>query len=211
MFTPAPLGDPCIPVVSQSGVRSVWRLVEEVVLRLGKTIVGAAGLLACLILGASVALGAGSSGTPAGGRIQLFVQPGNGQGNGKVLFTGAVGDYGSSSPTIGSGGKKFGTATLKKGTITIDLTAITAKVDKANPTINASTCSLAITETAAAPVVSGTGLYAGIHGTIRITESFGFIGSTYKSGPKKGKCNMSNNAPTVAEMGTVYGSGTVSF
>jgi hypothetical protein len=61
------------------------------------------------------------------------------------------------------------------------------------------------------PVVSGTGLYAGIHGTIRITESFGFIGSTYKSGPKKGQCNMSNSAPTVAQMATVYGSGTVSF
>ena len=180
-------------------------------MRLGKATVGVAGLLACLILGASVALGAGSSGTPAGGRIQLFVQPGKAQGNGKVLFTGAVGDYGSSSPTISSGGKKFGTATLKKGTITIDLTAISAKVDKANPTVNAATCSASVTETAAAPVVSGTGLYAGIHGTIRITESFGFIGSTYKSGPKKGRCNMSNSAPTVAQMATVYGSGAVSF
>jgi hypothetical protein len=59
--------------------------------------------------------------------------------------------------------------------------------------------------------VSGTGLYAGIHGTIRLTESFGFIGSTYKSGAKKGKCNMSNSAPALAEMGTVYGTGTVSF
>jgi hypothetical protein len=68
-----------------------------------------------------------------------------------------------------------------------------------------------LTETAPAPVVSGTGLYAGIHGTMQITESFYFIGSTYKSGSKKGQCNMSNSAPTVAEMGTVYGSGTVSF
>ena len=85
-------------------------------MRLAKTAVGVAGLLACLIVGASVALGAGSSATPAGGRIQLFVQPGNGQGKGKVLITGAVGDYGSSSPTESSGGKKFGVATLKKGT-----------------------------------------------------------------------------------------------
>lgn len=173
--------------------------------------VGVAGLLACLVVGASVALGAASSATPSGGRIQLFVQPGQGQGQGKVLFTGAVGDYGSSSRTASSGGKKFATATLKKGTITIDLTAITAKVNKANPPVNAATCSASITETAAAPVVRGTGLYAGIHGTIRLTESFGFIGSTYNSGPKKGQCNMSNTAPTVAQMGTVYGSGTVSF
>ncbi len=180
-------------------------------MRLGKTTVGVAGLLACLIVGASVALGQGSSGTPAGGRIQIFVLPGSSQGKGKILFTGAVGDYGSSSPATGSGGKKFGTATLQKGTITIDLTAITAKVDKANPTVNAATCSASLTKTAAAPVVSGTGLYAGIHGTIRLTESFGFIGSTYKSGPKMGQCNFSNSSRTVAQMGTVYGSGSVSF
>jgi hypothetical protein len=48
-------------------------------------------------------------------------------------------------------------------------------------------------------------------GTIQITESFGFLGSTYKSGPKKGQCNMSNSAPTVAQMGIVYGKGSVSF
>jgi hypothetical protein len=176
-----------------------------------QTTIGVAGALACLVAGASVALATGSSPTPAGGRIHVFVQPAKSQGNGKILFTGAVGDYGSSSPVTGSGGKKFGTATLKKGTITIDLTAITAKVNKANPTFNTATCSAAITETAAAPIVSGTGLYAGIHGSMQLTESFGVIGSTYKSGSKKGKCNMSNNAPTAAEMAAVYGSGTVSF
>jgi hypothetical protein len=176
-----------------------------------KTTVGVAGLLVCLVVGASVALGAVSSKTPAGGPIQVFVQPGNGQGSGKILITGAIGDYGSSSPTTTSGGRKFGTATLKKGTIKIDLTAITAKVNKANPTVNAATCSVAINETAPAPVVSGTGLYAGIHGTIQITESFGFISTTFKSGSKKGQCNLSNSAPTVAQMGNVYGKGNVSF
>jgi hypothetical protein len=192
-------------------VRYVSRLAQEVVMGPRKTTVGVMGLLVCLIVGASVALGADSAKTPAGGPIQIFVTPGNGQGSGKILFTGAIGDYGSSSPTTSSGGKKFGTATLKKGTIKIDLTAITAKVNKANPAVDAATCSASISETAASPVVSGTGLYAGIHGTIQITESFGFIGSTFKSGAKKGQCNMSNTAPTVAEMATVYGKGNVSF
>jgi hypothetical protein len=181
-------------------------------MRLAKTAVGVAGLLACLIVGASVALGAGSSATPAGGRIQLFVQPGNGQGTGKILFTGAVGDYGSSSPTESSGANKFGVATLKKGTIKIDLTAISAKVNKGPGAIfDAATCTYYLSETAPAPILSGTGAYAGIQGTIRLTETFGFIGSCYKSGPKKGKCNQSNNAPAVAQMGFVYGSGSVSF
>jgi hypothetical protein len=178
-------------------------------MRIGKTTVGVAGLLACLIVGASVALGA-SSGTPAGGRIQLFVQPGQHQGNGKILFTGAVGDYGSSH-SVSTGGKKFGMATLKKGTIKVDLTALTKKANNTNPTVDAATCSGSFSVSAAAPIVSGTGLYAGIHGTVNITESFGFIGSTHKSGPKKGQCNMSNSGTTVAQMAEVHGSGTVSF
>jgi hypothetical protein len=180
-------------------------------MRLSKTTIAGAGALACLIGGASVALGADASKTPVAGRIALIVQPGQSQGKGKILFTGAVGDYGSSSPTLSSGGKKYGIATLTKGTIKIDLTAISAKVNGANPTIDAATCSGSLTETAPSAVVSGTGLYAGIHGTLQITESFGFVGSTYKSGSKKGQCNMSNTAPTLAEMGTVYASGTVSF
>lgn len=180
-------------------------------MRLSRVMIGVVGVLACLVAGASLALATGSSKTPAGGPIQLFVQPGQNQGKGKILITGAIGDYGSSSPTTSSGGQKFGTATLTKGTIKINLTAISAKVDKASPTIDAATCSASLTETAAAPVVSGTGLYAGIHGTIQITESFGYIGATYKSGSKKGQCNESNNAPTVAQTGIVYGSGSVSF
>jgi hypothetical protein len=181
-------------------------------MRLRKTMMGVSGALVCLVAGASVAAGAGSSGTPAGGAIKLFVQPGANQGQGKILFTGAVGDYGSSSPAVSSGGKKIGTATLTKGTIKIDLTAIGAKVNSANPKIDAATCSASVTKSAASPIVSGTGLYAGIHGTVKITESFGVLGSFYKSGPNKGKCNLSNsNAPPVDTMGTVYGKGTVSF
>jgi hypothetical protein len=180
-------------------------------MRLSRTTIAVAGTFACLIGGASVALAAGASKTPAGGPIQMLVQPGLNQGEGKVLFTGAVGDYGSSSRTTSSGDKKFATANLKKGTIKIDLTAVAGKVDSANPAINMETCSGFVTETAPSPIVSGTGLYAGIHGTVQITETFEFLGSDYTSGAKKGQCNMSNSAPTLDQMGTVYGSGTVSF
>jgi hypothetical protein len=179
-------------------------------MRLGKTAVGVVGLLACLIVGASVAMGAGSSQTPAGGRIQLFVQPAQKQGNGRVVFTGAIGDYGRSH-SVTTNGKKIAIATLTKGTIKIDITAVSKKANNAPPTVDAGTCSASATVSAAAPIVSGTGLYAGIHGTVKITESFGFIGSTYKSGPKKGQCNMSNSGTTVAQMAIVYGSGRVSF
>jgi len=181
-----------------------------VVMGLGKTMVGVAGLLVCLIVGASVALGAGSSGTPAGGRIQLFVQPGQKQGSGKVLLTGAVGDYGSTH-SVTAEGKKIATATLTKGTIKLDITAVSKKVNNATPAVDNATCSASVTVSAASPILGGTGRYAGIHGTIKVTESVGFIGSTYKSGAKKGQCNTSSSGTTVAQIAVVSGSGTVSF
>ena len=179
-------------------------------MRSGRAVLGVVGTLVCLSAGASVALGAGSSGTPAGGPIHIFVMPGNGQGDGKIVITGAVGDYGSSAP-LTSGPKKYGKATLTKGTITFDLTAIAEKVNRANPKVDLATCSASITKSATAPIVDGTGLYAGIQGSVKITESFGFIGSTIKSGPKKGQCDESSNAPTVAQTGIVYGKGQVTF
>jgi hypothetical protein len=179
-------------------------------MRLRRTTIGVAGALVCLAAGASVALATGSSKTPAGGAIQLFVQPAQTQGNGKVLITGAVGDYGPSH-SVTTGGEKIATATLKQGTIKLNLTALGKKSNKTNPIIDAATCSASVTVSAATPIIGGTGLYAGIHGTVQITESYGYLGAFYKSGPKKGKCNMSNNAPTVATMVDVYGSGTVSF
>jgi hypothetical protein len=182
--------------------------------RFGRSRVAIALATAVTVTGgvASVALGAGSSSAPVGGPIHVFVQPSQGQGNGKILITGAIGDYGAThKASSSSGGKTFATATLKKGTITFDLTAINAKVNHTTPTVDKATCSASLSESAPVPVVSGTGLYAGIHGTVRLTESFGFIGSTYKSGSKKGQCNMSNSAPTVAQMGEVYGNGTISF
>ena len=128
----------------------------------------------------SVALGAGSSATPAGGPIQLFVQPAQTQGNGKVLFTGAVGDYGSSH-SVTTDGKKIATETLTKGTIKLDLTAVAKEASSGNPVVDEATCSGSLTVSAPAPIIGGTGLYAGVQGSVTITESFGFVGSTYKA------------------------------
>ena len=54
------------------------------------------------------------------------------------------------------------------------------------------------------------GVPAGISGTATITESFGFIGPRYNTGPKKGQCNLSRSAQPIAQMG-VHGAGAVSF
>jgi hypothetical protein len=50
-----------------------------------------------------------------------------------------------------------------------------------------------------------------LSGTATITESFGFIGPRYKTGPKQGQCNLSRSAQPIAQTGNVHGTGTVSF
>jgi hypothetical protein len=171
--------------------------------------IGVAGVLCCIIGGAS-ALAATVSGSPKAGTIHVFVNPGNGQGNGQMLITGAIGDFGTTHKST-QGGKVYSDATLREGTIVFDLTALNAKSNSVNPPVNKRTCSASFSVTAPVPIVKGTGLYANISGTIKITESFGFLASRFTSGPNKGKCNFSNSAQPLAQMGSVHGSGTVSF
>src|SRR5579875_19383 len=130
-------------------------------MRLTRSIYGVAGVLVCLGVGSSVARGAGSSGA-AGGPIHIFVQPGHGQGNGKIVITGAIGDYGVTRQVRGGGGKRLATAKLRKGTVTFDLTAINDKLNSTTPTFDKATCSASISASAPVPVVRGTGRYAGI-------------------------------------------------
>jgi hypothetical protein len=145
---------------------------------------------------------------PKGGPVDVIVQPGNNQGAGKIIFTGAIGDYGTSSPTKTKNGQKYGVATLSKGTLHVDLTAIAKKVNSANPPFDSATCSAEVSETAPAAISDGTGAYKGVSGSVTLTETFAFVSPRFTKGKKKGQCN--GNA-TAAEMGTVYGSGSVSF
>ncbi len=56
----------------------------------------------------------------------------------------------------------------------------------------------------------GTGAYTGISGTLTTTLTFGGVGPLYTTwNLKKGKCNMSKNAPLVAQFGTAVGHGTI--
>jgi hypothetical protein len=171
------------------------------------------GLLAglCCLIAVAGAVVASAGATPAGGSIQLIVQPGAQQGAGKIIVTGAIGDYGTTSPGKTSGKGKYGTAKLTKGTFEINLTTISSKVNSANPTFNNSTCSAELSATAPAAILNGTGQYKGISGTVNLTETFAFIGPRNTKGAKKGQCNQSNNATAVAQMGTVYGTGTIRF
>jgi hypothetical protein len=178
-------------------------------MRLRGMLIAGACCVVCSVAGASAL--AASSGTPKGGPIQLIVQPGGQQGAGKIIVTGAIGDYGTSSPSKTKGKTKYGVATLKKGGFKIDLTAIFKKVNSANPTPNSVTCSVEISESAPAAISNGTGAYKGVRGSVNLTETFGFIAPRFTKGKHKGQCNWAPNATPVAQMGTVYGTGSVSF
>ena len=187
------------------GGRSTRR---SVLTLLGLTLVGS------LLCGGTAATAAGM---PAGGPIQVFVTP-NLTGNGapdSIVITGAIGDFGTSR-NMDKNGKtdpngNYAKITLKKGTFVVNLTKLNATSNAMQPMMTAATCSAVVS--AAAPVTfsDGTGLYAGIAGTVKISETFAFILPRYTTGAKKGQCNMSNSAQPLGQYGSIMGTGTVTF
>ncbi len=153
--------------------------------------------------------------TPSGGPIEIFVKVGNGPG-GTIVVAGAIADYGKVL-TVGANGKPnvnghFVDVTLKRGTFKVDKTGLDKASNSGRPTVNnGATCSFGFSATGPITLSDGTGAYAGISGTLTTTLTFGIIGPVYATGPKKGKCNNSNNAQPVAQFGTAVGHGTIKF
>lgn len=173
----------------------------------------------CLIVALAAAAVAGAATqappmvmTPAAGTIQLFTTGGS---SGPILITGAIGDYGKTL-NINKYGKAdsngtYVKVTLKKGGFEINAAALNAKLNKLNPPVNKATCSAVATATGPVTLFDGTGLYAGISGTIHITVTFAIVLPTYASGKDMGQCNMSNSAQPLDQMGLIRGTGKVSF
>lgn len=168
--------------------------------RIWKAATACSVLVVGLVMGSAAAFAQSSS---TSGAIQVWVNSSlTNNGGGKILITGAIGDYG-----ITKKGKNSNQAILKKGTITVNLKQFNAMGNSANPTINQSTCSGSFTYSAPVPIVSGTGAYAGITGSFTLTGQFAFILPKTKSG----SCNMSNNANPISQYASVMGSGNVTL
>jgi hypothetical protein len=165
-----------------------------------------------LMIPAAVAIGATS---PAGGKINVFVTSSPNGPKGTIVITGAIGDYGKTL-SVNKNGKTdskggYQKITLQQGSFLVDATKLNAKLNHLQPTVNTATCSVSATGTGPVTLSDGAGLYAGISGTLKITVTFAFIGPRLTSGPHKGQCNRSNNAPALAQYQSITGSGTVSF
>jgi hypothetical protein len=168
-------------------------------------------VLAALAVG--TAAGAGT--TPAGGKIQIWVTPGQGAVS-KIVITGAIGDYGTAT-TITKSGKvdsngNYVRIKLKQGGFQVNSVALNKKTNNAPPLmVNKTTCSVEFGGSGPVTLFGGTGRYAGISGTLQIKETFAGVGARFKSGAKKGQCNMSNNSEPIAFWGSITGGGAVSF
>jgi hypothetical protein len=167
--------------------------------------VAAASTTGGLLLGA-----VGTANAATGGAVKVFDTP-TGNGTSALAITGAIGDYGK-AVNIDKDGKvdpngTFAKITLHKGTFEVNLAAFAAQGSKAHFPIT-KTCSSEGSFSAPVTLLHGTGLYRGISGTVKLTETQVFILPRLTTGEDKGRCNGQSPVYTY---GSITGSGTVSY
>lgn len=152
----------------------------------------------------------------APGAIKVFITPSvTGRGGGKILVTGTIGDYGTSTKTNAAGQPDpkgtYSDARLHHGTMLLNTTTLKQKtrIAQAPAHLNRATCTNQGSVTAEVPIVSDTGSYAGISGNLHATFTFAALGADHTSGRNKGKCDLA--AGPVAQYAEIVGAGTVSF
>jgi hypothetical protein len=183
------------------------------VTRRSKIVVVAA--LSAALVGAGTAYAARSaSSAHKGGKVHIFVTSGKGP-HSKIMITGAIGDYGKSRTTDKNGNTNgngnFEHVVLQRGTFIVHTAKLNHALNNAKPEINKHNCSFYVSGTRATPLTDGTGAYAGISGSPKITITFAFIGPRVTSGKHKGECNQSHKAKPVSHAVSVSGVGNVSF
>jgi hypothetical protein len=150
-----------------------------------------------LLLGTPV--GAVTSKASLSRAVQVFSTIGT-NGKGTVVVSGAIADHGTSSSLASN--YTITKIVLQHGTIEVN----TSKLEQAEtPSVNSTTCSYTYSGTAEVSIVSGTGSYNGIKGTLKATAAGAGILTKLKSG----KCQESESSEPIFSIGTVQSSGTV--
>ena len=151
-----------------------------------------------------------SASKPKGGAIKLYIQN-LVKSRGKVLITGAVGDYGTINNANAAGQFDpegvYSVAHLKHGTITFDSTGLDKGFATLKPQVNSTTCSVSYVVNGPAKVTAGTGEYAGASGSVRLSVTYGGILPKTSSGA----CDVSGKGHASGKFETIVGSGTVHF
>lgn len=141
---------------------------------------------------------ASTTSAPAAGVIHLYVVNTSieGRAPGEALITGAFADHGT---------VKGATIHLTEGTITASITKLDALFNSPKfATGYSASCSFSGVGKVSLPLISGTGAYAGITGTLSVETFFGA-----QSPFRNGKCD--GNGPPTADQQIITGSGRVTF
>jgi hypothetical protein len=174
-------------------------------------IVAAGGVLGTA--GAAATAAVSSAAASSSGTVHVWVTPGKGAVD-QILLTGVIADHGTAT-TVGKNGSPDPNGgqvnlALSHGTFQVDTSAFDQKLSKVQPKVDKATCSAWGGGTGNVTLGNGTGAYAGISGTIKVTTSFAAIFPRFTSGAKKGQCNL-KAAPTASFQNTISGSGHVTF
>ena len=182
--------------------------------RLIKTLLGFGVLLGSLALGGTAFAQSGTTGPI---KVWGVVNSSSTNRPMPLLVTGVIGDVGTEQ-TVNSSGKpdakgNYFKLTLRRGTLTLNGTQFNAALsaeENGNPPAdyNSTTCTGSFTAgPAPAPVVSGTGAYAGISGSVDLTAQLAILLSKTKAGA----CNTGANSTSLGFWGVVTGQGNVSY
>jgi hypothetical protein len=162
------------------------------------------GVTGCALGAGSVALAASGQ---TGGKIRVFVTN-TSPTKGRILITGAIGDYGTTLSENANGkpnpNGNFEKVTLRHGGFIVNGTALNKVLNGGHPVVNKANCSVSFTGTGPTTVGNGTGAYAGISGKIAITVTFAGVGQKTAKG-----CQL--NGKIGGAYQSITGSGTVSF
>jgi hypothetical protein len=170
--------------------------------------------LAAALAGTGTSFAAPITGVPVkGGPIKVWVTPiGNGL-HSSIVITGIIGDYGTALAVTANGtpnpNGNYEKVTLHKGTFKVNSTRLNAIANKAQPTVDPTTCSGVLSASGPVTLFDGTGQYTDISGTLHLVEIFAFVGPRYASGPNKGECDETNSAKPLATYVSITGSGSV--
>jgi hypothetical protein len=164
----------------------------------------AGGVAAGLVAIAATGVPASAQAAASGGVLHVYESGSAATGLGQDVFTGAFTDYGVDHAGVADNGE-INKIVLSNGSFEVNV----AKLDTAlTPTSNdQQTCTLVLKGTAPTTLLDGTRSYAGITGSITVTEQVALIFPKLKSG----KCNETQTAKPIAGPYWVTGSGTVSF
>jgi hypothetical protein len=179
----------------------------------GASAIAAVGIIATSAIAAPTLAGASS---PSGGKVALWANANLTGATSKIVMVGVIADSGVGT-SIDKNGKvdpngSYERIIFKKGSFEADATGLDQNANTTQPTLDdVSTCSFAFSASGPITLSNGKGAYAGISGTLNVTEQFVGIGPRHKTGKNKGACNQSDSARPVAGAGAISGTGAVAF